>query len=106
MDKIMDKVVNGVINEDEAILAQAADASRLPPGCASVRSIVSYEELASRTRRAVTLVAPEHADAAAGMVSVLSPVGRALLGRRAGDRVEAQLPDGRALELKIASVGR
>ncbi|MND09628.1 nucleoside diphosphate kinase regulator [compost metagenome] len=57
-------------------------------------------------RRAVTLAVPEDANPAAGLISVLSPVGSALVGRRAGDRVEALLPDGRALELRIAGIAR
>lgn len=95
-----------VMNEDTEVLARAADEARMEPNRAAMGSVVSYEELASRTRRAVTLVPPGRANAAAGLVSVLSPVGRALLGRRAGEEVNAQLPDGRTLELKVASIGR
>lgn len=95
-----------VMNEDTEVLVRAADEARMEPSRAAMGSVVSYEELASRTRRAVTLVPPGRANAAAGLVSVLSPVGRALLGRRAGEEVNAQLPDGRMLELKVASVGR
>jgi regulator of nucleoside diphosphate kinase len=93
-------------NEDIAVLARAADEARMEPNRAAMGSVVSYEELASRTRRAVTLVPPGRADPAAGLVSVLSPVGRALLGRRAGEEVHAQLPDGRSLQLKVARIGR
>lgn len=95
-----------VMNEDNVILARAADEPRMEPNRAAVGSVVSYEELASRTRRAVTLTPPGHANPAAGLVSVLSPVGRALLGRRAGEEVDAQLPDGRSMPLRIASIGR
>jgi transcription elongation GreA/GreB family factor len=41
-----------------------------------------------------TLVAPTHSDAAGGRISIESPVGRALLGRRRGDRIEVQTPGG------------
>jgi len=95
-----------VMNEDIAILARAADESRMEPNRAAVGSVVSYEELVSRTRRAVTLVPPGRANPAAGLVSVLSPVGRALLGRRSGEEVDAQLPDGSSMPLRIASIGR
>jgi len=98
MDRVMD--------EDNVILARAADESRMEPNRAAVGSVVSYEELASRTRRAVTLTPPGLANPAAGLVSVLSPVGRALLGRRSGEEVDAELPDGRALRLRVAGVGR
>jgi hypothetical protein len=39
-------------------------------------------------------------------VSARSPVGRALLGRRAGETVEAVLPGDRAERLRIAAVAR
>jgi transcription elongation GreA/GreB family factor len=40
------------------------------------------------------LVDPEDADAMAGQVSVASPLGRALLGRQAGDEVRFRAPGG------------
>ncbi|MGQ0510138.1 MAG: GreA/GreB family elongation factor [Betaproteobacteria bacterium] len=94
------------MNEDIAILARAADELRMEPNRAAMGSVVSYEELGTRTRRAVTLVPPGRANPAAGLVSVLSPVGRALLGRRAGEDVDARLPDGRSLQLRVARIGR
>lgn len=41
-----------------------------------------------------TIVSVQEADATHGRISMESPVGRALLGRRPGDRVEVQTPDG------------
>jgi transcription elongation factor GreA len=43
---------------------------------------------------AFTLVGPTEADVGAGKLSAESPVARALVGRRAGDRVEVQTPRG------------
>jgi len=86
--------------------ARVVDESELPGDRAAIGSTVSYEEPAVGVRRAVTLAVPEDANPAAGLISVLSPVGSALVGRRAGDRVQALLPDGRSLELRIAGVGR
>src|SRR6266545_3382171 len=40
------------------------------------------------------LVGPDEADPRRGLVSVHAPVGRALLGRQAGETVEVELPDG------------
>jgi transcription elongation factor GreB len=40
------------------------------------------------------LVGPDEADARRGLISVSAPVARALLGRRAGDRVEVERPGG------------
>jgi transcription elongation factor GreB len=42
------------------------------------------------------LVGPDESDADTGMISIESPMGRALLGRMAGDAVEVQRPRGTA----------
>jgi transcription elongation GreA/GreB family factor len=44
-----------------------------------------------------TIVGPEDADATAGRVSMDSPMGRALLGRRMGDQVRIDRPANRRL---------
>ncbi|WP_082735135.1 MULTISPECIES: GreA/GreB family elongation factor [Hyphomicrobiales] len=57
-------------------------------------------------RRKVTLVYPEQADISIGAVSVLTPVGAALLGLTTGDRVEVQGNDGRMRWLAVVEVAR
>lgn len=52
-----------------------------------------------------TLVSPVEADMAAGKISTKSPVGQALLGKEAGEKVIAKVPAG-DLELEILEVGR
>lgn len=51
-----------------------------------------------------TLVYPDAADFDAGRLSVLSPVGHALLGARAGQTVSYRLPDGREQQVTIDEV--
>ena len=46
--------------------------------------------------REYRIVGPDEADAKAGLISVESPLARALLGRREGDTVEVSLPRGTA----------
>lgn len=62
---------------------------------------VTYEELPAGKRRRVTLVIPREADASAGRISVLSPVGRALLGRTKGHVVPVALPMGREVSVRV-----
>jgi len=42
------------------------------------------------------LVGPDESDVATGAISIESPIGRVLVGKRAGDEVEVQRPAGRA----------
>jgi regulator of nucleoside diphosphate kinase len=65
---------------------------------------VCYVEQPGGQRRTVSLVHPASADASAGRVSVFAPVGRALLGRRAGSWVPVALPDASIDALHIVAV--
>ena len=91
---------------DLLIEARMAPHAQLPADRVAMNSRVLYEERDGSERRTVTLVHPREADASEGRISVLSPVGRALLGRRPGSRVVATMPDGRALKLRILSSER
>lgn len=59
--------------------------AELPAGCARLGSWVEYVDLLHAQVRTVQLVAPGEADIDAGRLSVLSPVGAALIGLRAED---------------------
>jgi transcription elongation GreA/GreB family factor len=67
---------------------------------------VTYVELPGGARRTVRLVHPASADASNARISVFAPVGRALLGRRAGARVPVALPDSSIDELHVVDVAR
>ena len=84
--------------------ARIVDPAALPGDVVALDARVDYRELPSGPERSIALVLPERADAALGHVSVLSPVGRALLGRQKGTVSEAALPGGRRLRLKIVAV--
>jgi transcription elongation factor GreA len=56
---------------------------------------VRVRDLVSRRRLDVELVGQFEADLAAGRVSVASPLGRALVGRRKGEIAEVEAPRGR-----------
>jgi transcription elongation GreA/GreB family factor len=86
----------------EQLLADAAivdDAQGA--GVVAVGSVVDvdYVRLGRTATYRVTV-----ADAGPGRVSARSPVGRALMGRRAGDVVTAELPRGRRERLRVARV--
>ncbi len=70
------------------------DLDSLPKDRVALGSTVSVYE--AETDRTITyeLVIPDEADFAKGLVSVTSPIGKALLGRRVGDEVTAKIPAG------------
>lgn len=86
-------MVEGRITEIETILRRARDAD-LTGRSEVVRlgSRVRVEDDAGEVE--YHLVDPFAVDPAHGRISTLSPVGRALLGARSGDRVTAQTPAG------------
>ena len=78
----------------------------LPADRVAMNSRVTYDELPRGGRRSVVLVHPIESDPAAGRISVLSPIGLALLGRAPGAEVDAGLPGGRWLTIRIIDVQR
>ena len=51
------------------------------------------------------VIGSAHGVLSRGTVSALSPIGRALLGRRVGERVSIQLPDGRRRKFALRQIG-
>jgi regulator of nucleoside diphosphate kinase len=66
----------------------------IPADVVTMNSDVVYEDSASGERRTVRLVYPQDAEAARGWVSVLAPVGSALLGLRQGQSIDWRVPRG------------
>ncbi|HVW67373.1 MAG TPA: nucleoside diphosphate kinase regulator [Steroidobacteraceae bacterium] len=67
---------------------------QVPADVITMRARVRVLDLISRERREFVLVYPAEADLSAGRVSVLAPLGTALLGYREGDEVEWVMPGG------------
>lgn len=74
----------------------------VPGDVVRMGSIVEFSAGADRKR--VTLVFPQDADIAAGKVSVLTPVGAALIGLAKGESISWTARDGTSHELTILSV--
>jgi regulator of nucleoside diphosphate kinase len=80
--------------EMELERARIAMPDEVPANVITIHSRVGVLDLTSGERRELTLVLPAESDAAAGRISVLAPMGTALLGYRAGDVVEWHMPGG------------
>ena len=77
---------------------------QVPADVVTMYTQVTVEDPDQGTRRKLAVCYPEDADPAAGFVSVLSPVGTALLGRRRGDLVEWTTPSGATHRLRIVEL--
>lgn len=92
--------------ELEAILDSAAvvPSASIEPQVVTMNSTVVVEEPESRTRTTYTLVYPKDADPECSRISVLSPVGRALIGARVGETIENVVPDHPSRRLVVAEL--
>ena len=79
---------------------------RLPADRVAMNSTVAYREEPHGVRRIVAIVHPAEARPSMGRISVLSPVGRALLGRRSGALSTVSVPGGAALKIRVLEVNR
>jgi regulator of nucleoside diphosphate kinase len=83
-----------------------APADEVPSDSIGLKTTVTYEEQPSRLRRTVTLVLPPEASIASRAISVLSPIGLALFGRRRGAVASVAAPHGKTLTIRIIDVTR
>lgn len=87
----------------ELARAKIVDASDLPPDVITMNSRAEFLDLDTDERMEFTLVFPIDADIEAGKISVLAPLGTAILGYRVGDEFEWPVPYG-LRRLKVTHV--
>ncbi len=83
--------------------ARVIDTSRLGSDKVGLLSKVEITNLASNAHMAYTLVSPHEANMKEGKISIKSPIGQALLGKKVGDVVDVHVPAG-IIRLKIESI--
>jgi regulator of nucleoside diphosphate kinase len=75
--------------------AEVVSEDDLPADVITMNSRVRLLDVADGVVREYALVYPPAADASAGRISVIAPLGTALIGYREGDEIEWELPGGR-----------
>jgi regulator of nucleoside diphosphate kinase len=80
--------------EGELARAKPIASEAVPGNLVTMNSKVRLKDLDSQKEFVYTLVYPNDADPANGRVSVLAPVGTALLGNRVGSDIEWAVPAG------------
>ena len=87
--------VEGRIKELEVLLATARVVEETPlADTVQVGTTVVIREEGSSVEETYTIVGAAEADPAAGKISNESPLGRALINRKAGDKVQVDAPAG------------
>lgn len=89
---------------DELNRAEVLPPQQIPADVVTMHSRVECEDIANGEEHVLTLVYPNEADVERGRVSVLAPVGTALLGLSVGQSIDWQAPGGRPLKLRVKSV--
>ncbi len=83
--------------------AVIVDPKKIPAGVVTMRSIVRLVDLDTKKEEEYRLVYPHEADIREGKISVLAPIGTAIIGAREGDTIEWKVPNG-LRRLKIRKV--
>ena len=90
--------------EEKLRSAVVVDASELTNEVVQVGSIVKVKDGASGKSETYTIVGSAEANPAEKKLSNESPVGRALIGHKAKEKVKVQLPNGKNRELTIQKI--
>jgi len=90
--------------DTELSRAEIVPDHKLPADAVAMDSTVSFRDLDSGAETTVTLVFPRHADVNTMKISILSPVGSALIGLRVGGQIDWPLPGGRHRRLEVITV--
>lgn len=90
--------------EEELARARIVAEEERPADVVAMNSTVAFEDMDTGKTSVITLVYPPEADIDANKVSILTPVGSALIGLRVGQIIHWPLPNGREKKLKVVSV--
>ena len=83
--------------------SRVIDPDVLPKDRVSLLSRVEFTNLSTNARMEFEIVSPHEMDLETGKISLKSPIGAALMGKKVGEIAEAQVPSG-ILRLRIESI--
>lgn len=94
------------INELEKVMASARilDQSQVDTSKVTVFTKVTIRNVKNKKELTYQLVSESEADLKAKKISVGSPMGQALLGKKAGDIAVVNTPNGGSMEFKVVSI--
>ena len=83
--------------------SRVIDPDNLPKDRVCLLSRVEFTNLSTNTRMRFEIVSPHEMNLEAGKISLKSPIGAALMGKKVGEIAEARVPSG-ILRLRIDSI--
>ncbi len=86
--------------------ARIIDESKLDSSKVLILSKVKLKNKANNALMTYTLVPENEADLKQGKISVDSPIGRGLLGKKSGDTAEITVPSGAIMKFEIVEISR
>lgn len=92
--------------EEELARAVIVADDQLPGNIVAMNSVVTFEDLDSHKVSTVTLVYPPDANFESGKISVLAPIGAALIGLSVGQSISWPISENKTRHIKIISVGK
>lgn len=90
--------------EEELAQAQVVPQKEVPADVVTMNSVVECLDQDNKKSFDVTLVYPQDADVTKGRISVLAPVGIALIGLRVGQSILWPMPNGHKRSLKVTGL--
>ncbi len=90
--------------QDELDRANVVEPQQIPPDVVTMNSTVTFKVASSEREFSLTLVYPNDAGDNTSKISILAPVGSALLGLREGDEMSWPKPGGGLLVVRILKV--
>lgn len=106
----LDALVRRSASMDSSQLFEELDAATvvedhlLPDDVVRMNTRITFVDLDTRVESTIELVYPHESQGSPNRVSILAPVGAALIGLRVGETIDWPLPNGRQRRLQVVAV--
>jgi len=104
LESANDRGIDTSALEAEMERADVVEPAQMPGDVISMNSTARFRDENSGEERELTLVYPRDATGEPGRVSILAPVGSALLGLRVGQSIDWPMPGKRTITLRVLSI--
>lgn len=96
----------GELLAEELSRAIIVSEDKLPNDVVAMNTLVRYADVETDKESEFTLVFPQDASIDAKKISVLAPIGSALIGLKVGQEIQWPIPNGTFKKIKVVSVSR